>query len=493
MSSLSQRSNASSTTLPFILDETTRIGNGCKPNPNKMPGHKSSFTVTVKVFRIGAMLVLLVFPLIRNFQSLLLLHQLQDDDNKEGLMNLPMLESSSRLGGKNDIAIAAFIHHNEYVSSEEITQEDQKQDGLHIAKTAAVHIHHNITDKNVSTEDRMEEQKTDGPSCKCVACEEDEVCGGLWVGNRYPGMISDEEAMNRKLHIVVSHCKTSVSWIPRYIEKFTNVASIHVISKCGHTVEGVPENTTTLVVRNVGRNDHAFAYYITSILPNLASPNDDSTVMFLKDTVEDPIHQGNHFIRSDFKSLVRVSSSVNGFACGLHTDGPISAYHDASSLFQFTMGSYNRTGVYKKYADDIPFESSYNNLGEFYNSLNATSSSPQIVQACYGGIFAASTANVFKQDMKVWKALEKSLERGDNIQEGHYTERLWGILLATPLESFQVEALREHSSGVRGYPHNGQLSNGLWRRKNKKRRVGRYGRRKGNTRVSTSGNRKPIF
>eukprot|EP00984_Skeletonema_dohrnii_P030580 scaffold22177_cov90-Skeletonema_dohrnii-CCMP3373.AAC.2 len=462
-----------------------------------MPGHKSSFTV--KVFKIGAMLVLLVFPLLQNFRSLLILHQLQDDDNKEGLMNLPMLESSSRLGGKNDIAnkVAAIIHHDEDVSSEEIIQEDQKQDGLHIAaKTAAVHIHHNITDKNVSTEDKLEEQRTDGPSCKCVFCDEDEVCGGLWVGNRYPGMISDEEAMNRKLHIVVSHCKTSVSWIPRYIEKFTNVASIHVISKCGHEVEGAPMGATTVVLPNVGRCDHTYAYFITTILPTLATSKDDnSIVVFLKDTVEDPVHQGAHFIRSDFNSLVRVSSSVNGFACGLHTDGPISAYHDASSLFQFTMGSYNRTGVYKKYADDIPFESpSYNNLGEFYNSLNATTSSPQIVQACYGGIFAASTANIFKQDMKVWKALEKSLERGDNIQEGHYTERLWGVLLATPLESFQVEALRQHSSGVRGSPHNGQLSNGQLSnrlRRRKKRRVGRHGRRKGNTSVSTSG--KPMY
>lgn len=39
-------------------------------------------------------------------------------------------------------------------------------------------------------------------------------------------------------------------------------------------------------------------------------------------------------------------------------------------------------------------------------------------------------------------------ERGDNIQEGHFAERSWGPLLATPLKTFQIEALRNHSTGV---------------------------------------------
>ncbi len=40
-------------------------------------------------------------------------------------------------------------------------------------------------------------------------------------------------------------------------------------------------------------------------------------------------------------------------------------------------------------------------------------------------------------------------ERGDNIQEGHFAERSWGPLLATPLQAFQTKALVQHSTGVR--------------------------------------------
>ena len=50
--------------------------------------------------------------------------------------------------------------------------------------------------------------------------------------------------------------------------------------------------------------------------------------------------------------------------------------------------------------------------------------------------------------MSVWKGVEKSLSRGNNIQEGHYAERSWASLLATPLQPFQVEALVDKSDGV---------------------------------------------
>ena len=73
---------------------------------------------------------------------------------------------------------------------------------------------------------------------------------------------------------------------------------------------------------------------------------------------------------------------------------------------------------------------------------------PEIVQVCYGGAFAAYVSNIKKRDMPIWKALEKTLSRGNNIAEGHYAERSWAYLLSTPLQPFQVEALRNHSDTI---------------------------------------------
>lgn len=89
----------------------------------------------------------------------------------------------------------------------------------------------------------------------------------------------------------------------------------------------------------------------------------------------------------------------------------------------------------------------FDNFGQFYNSLNAKWT-PNTVPVCYGGIFAASVTTIYKQDMEMWKKLEKLLERGDNIQEGHYAERSWARLLSTPLKPYQIKSIRNHSTGI---------------------------------------------
>jgi hypothetical protein len=70
-----------------------------------------------------------------------------------------------------------------------------------------------------------------------------------------------------------------------------------------------------------------------------------------------------------------------------------------------------------------------------------------------GGIFAASVKNIKKRKMEVWRAAERSLSRGDNIQEGHYMERTWAVLLASPLEEYQMKGIKSYSNLVlkRGY------------------------------------------
>ena len=127
--------------------------------------------------------------------------------------------------------------------------------------------------------------------CKCTDCIEDEVCGGLWRANYFPGMLLDKELFMTKIHIVVAHCNKLLNWMYRYTKDFLNIASTHVLSKCGVEVKGAPSNAIVEVLpKNVGRNDHSFAHYITSILPEIVSPNDKSIVVFLKDSMTDSIH-----------------------------------------------------------------------------------------------------------------------------------------------------------------------------------------------------------
>ncbi len=279
-----------------------------------------------------------------------------------------------------------------------------------------------LSDENIDkSSDKPESSIPSAPvvtKCTCVDCNEDKICGGLWRGNRYPGMPSDKEVIHVKIHIVVSHCKKSLDWMPKYLEGFTNITSIHVISKCGQVVKGAPNEAVTVVLPNVGRCDHAYAHYITNILPQLVTTknatHDNSIVVFLKDTTMIDIHQStiSKFRRTSLKSLARIASSVNGFACGLDIvqGSEMSAYHDVKTLREQQLGGYNKGELDYKKGDGVSFQSKFKTLGDFQEALNfPPPHSLSLVQQCYGGIFAVRTKNIFQQDMNLWRILRKTL------------------------------------------------------------------------------------
>lgn len=98
------------------------------------------------------------------------------------------------------------------------------------------------------------------------------------------------------------------------------------------------------VLQNVGRNDHSYAHYITSVLPTIAprdNSEENSVVVFLKDSMMDIIHQGRRFRQLDLATLIRLSSSENQFACGLGVvESKMSAYHDKATLSSYTIMRY---------------------------------------------------------------------------------------------------------------------------------------------------------
>ena len=138
------------------------------------------------------------------------------------------------------------------------------------------------------------------PRCRCVDCEEDKICGGLWHANRYPypgsrignrpnGDVDpdfDENAyiFTKKIHLVISHCSGNLNWIPAFTKGF-KVSSIHVVTKCGKEVVGAPASATIEKMPNVGRCDHTYAHYITTIMDQKVKKGEesDSIVVFLKD------------------------------------------------------------------------------------------------------------------------------------------------------------------------------------------------------------------
>jgi hypothetical protein len=94
------------------------------------------------------------------------------------------------------------------------------------------------------------------------------------------------------------------------------------------------------------------------------------------------------------------------------------------------------------------------NLGEWIDQLNLhpAALNQDIVPVCYGGVFAATSYQVAVQPKRVWKAIEDSLSRGDNIAEGHYAERMWAALLSKPLSNKSATAVWEANPTVHEIP-----------------------------------------
>jgi len=123
--------------------------------------------------------------------------------------------------------------------------------------------------------------------------------------------------------------------------------------------------------------------------------------------------------------MVQLASSSNGFGCNSSPLTHASTYyHNITLLSQFDIGGYHNT--YR--SDTITFKSSHANLGAYWLAISVTLSQ-KFVPVFYGGIFASSVENIYKQDMKMWKKFMESLTRGDNIEEGHFGERSWAAML----------------------------------------------------------------
>ncbi|KAL7513920.1 hypothetical protein ACHAXN_012541 [Cyclotella atomus] len=286
--------------------------------------------------------------------------------------------------------------------------------------------------------------------CKCVNCAEDSLCGGLWKGiiGHYDEDATDQDV---QIHVVVSHCKSAVDWLGEFTQGF-RIQSLHIISKCGYPVVGAPHSSTIIELPNVGRCDHTYAWYISNLLSDL-SPTDEAVVVFLKDDISyENMHQLGEW--SELKHLSRLASSKQGFACGINSIDvsfsqnrfSLSAFHETATLSTFAMDSYQRNR--KGYTlDSTEFKSQYETLGSWWKSLEIEPVG-DLTPVCFGGVFAASLTNIRKKSQEFWHALEINLSRGNNIQEGHYAERSWALLMSTPPESFQVRALIEHSDGV---------------------------------------------
>lgn len=270
------------------------------------------------------------------------------------------------------------------------------------------------------------------------------IQGDLWVGN-----ITGETPRRTKVSVVVSWCDERLQFLKDFVDGLP-IRSIFIYSKC--TSRGlIPSrlqelgDVHELVLDNVGRNDHTYAHHMA----NMTTFSHDEVVLFIKASTHNQIR-----IRSA-QEMVRIASTRLGFAC---LSGPIPCY----SVWHKTAFILAHFNLQKYRGPSTGFRSPYQNprMSSWAKDIGLTL--PKVVMpVCYGGAFAvlASQIGVNKH---VWPALEQSLSRGDNIEEGHFAERSWAALLMAPIAQQEALELLEISEATCYRP--GSYVGTLWSR-----------------------------
>lgn len=304
---------------------------------------------------------------------------------------------------------------------------------------------------------------------RCNACQPTH-----WQPLSIPGpailqLVHSGEQRLTPAEVVISHCNTPLHWLSNSLDELrgcgVDVRSIRIYSKCGHSPVGAPKNVTVVRLPNVGRCDHTYAHHM-AIRYNLLEP----LVLLLKDSM----HSGAWGLRTDLKvpiCHVAAIARVRGIGCSRRpwlksrysivsrrSNKPEiwSDYHITATVKRWRLGmSYNRMHDQFDAArrtscngsnpscEETSFASSSANLGDWLRIVERALPESQkswlstqrceLVPICYGGNFAASRERIRAVPRERWGAYARSLTRANNIEEGHFMERMWAALLASPI------------------------------------------------------------
>lgn len=226
---------------------------------------------------------------------------------------------------------------------------------------------------------------------------------------------------------VISHCRSDTRWVQRFLNRSGGLEHMHIVSKCGHRPNWESPSVSHFTSPNVGRCDHTYAQWIVE---NARELHWNDVVFFMKDT--HLVHQRD----STFQTFEAMGRMVGGgFVCATRPRR-LSIFHNTSVLGRFIKTKYRGAVFHGR-----------KSLREWWTAMHIDLPEP-FVPVCYGGHFAATGRQLQGVDMRVWKAILRSLERGDSIAEGHLAERSWAALLSPRLGCEFTGSLRSHAGGT---------------------------------------------
>lgn len=217
-----------------------------------------------------------------------------------------------------------------------------------------------------------------------------------------------------KTHVIVTRYNEYIDWI-RYI--IDQVDFIYIYNKGPNEnyfkLFDPNEYTSKLVfltLPNIGRIDHTLVYHILEHWENLPE-----NIINLPGSVMMSQKKG-YYLSSIIRKLPQLRTFYSGFY------GP--RFHKVGPKFNYSIDTYEAEGVCNR--NDNPFiKSEYHDFQEWKKELIDTRPMRYVAMR---GMFSVARENITHIDKSVFERLKESLSVGDNIENGHFAERIWAHL-----------------------------------------------------------------
>lgn len=239
--------------------------------------------------------------------------------------------------------------------------------------------------------------------------------------------------MVKTISIVIAYYSKRLDWITNLLSKFKHLdIRIFVYSKGSKLpiISKLPNNVISIQYikrKNVGRNDETFLYHIYTYYNIL-----DGMTLFIKDSSLSNLYvNGISRQLNELDAMVKIAYK-KGYMC--NTTDYDKKWREDGSMVDWVLDSYdtNHDQSGNKFIKAKP-RGIYNWVA---HTLKGESNSTGILdrikkpctKICYSGIFASTRTSIHTTSRSIYGKLLKNMQNGDNIEQGHYMERLWGFL-----------------------------------------------------------------
>lgn len=270
--------------------------------------------------------------------------------------------------------------------------------------------------------------------------------------------------------VAISHCAHQVDWLTSIFDAINastlRLTRVTVYLKCNRDASAKQlieqdvaaalkgkARSSIQVLPNVGRCDHTWAYHLERHYTTLAD-----VVIFLKDSTYS--NWNTELRRLILKPRIVVEYvKRSGYGCFRRPDvhGPAGGrLHMRAQTMRIRRSTYSaRDAKYSTLNHSVQLQA-------FSSGLNMTDFASRaldpwffsklmrqtFIPVCYGGSFAFIGADARIHSRDSFRRLRVLLSRADNLEEGHYMERLWHAVLQPEPAAVNADEIKAVLQGV---------------------------------------------